>query len=98
MEFSRVHIDAIDWDGFTLSTNDGRVFEELSDGTWIECSRGACADGSFRYWGGGCHSGQINLTPMFVLRAGRWVSLVTGEPDTAQLTHKYSGTPLEMEK
>ena len=93
-----MHIDAIDWDGLTLSTNDGRVFEELSDGTWIECSRGTCADGSFRYWGGGCHSGQINLTPMFVLRAGQWVSLVTGEPDTAQLMHKCSGVPLEIEK
>jgi len=98
MEFSRVHIDAIDWDGLTLSTNDGRVFEELSDGTWIECARGVCPEGSFRYWGGGCHSGQINLTPMFVLRAGQWVSLVTGEPDTSRLTHKYSGVSLEVEK
>ena len=41
MAISRVHIDAIDWEGFTLSTNDGRVFEELSDGTWVECARGA---------------------------------------------------------
>ena len=98
MGFSRVHIDAIDWDGFSLSSNDGRVFEELSDGTWIECARGACPEGSFRYWGGGCHSGQINLTPMFVLRAGQWVSLVTGEPDTSRLTHKYSGVSLEVEK
>jgi len=98
MEFSRVHIDAIDWDGLTLSTNDGRVFEELSDGTWIECARGACPEGSFRYWGGGCHSGQINLTPMYILHAGQWVNLVTGEPDTTRLTYKYSGAPLWVEK
>ena len=98
MEFSRVHIDAIDWDGLTLSTNDGRVFEELSDGTWVECARGACPEGSFRYWGGGCHSGQINLTPMYILRAGQWVNLATGEPDTMRLTHKYSGAPLWVEK
>ncbi len=96
MEFSRVHIDAIDWDGFTLSTNDGRVFEELSDGTWIECTQGAYPEGSLRYWGGGCHSGQINLTPMFVLHAGQWVNLVTGAPDLTPLTRKYSGSLLEV--
>jgi len=97
MEFSRVHIDAIDWDGFTLSTNDGRVFEELSDGTWVECFRGVCPEGSFRYWGGGCHSGQINLTPMYVLRAGQWVNLVTGAADPTPVKHKYSGVLLEIE-
>ena len=97
MELARVHIDAIDWDGLTLSTNDGRVFEELSDGTWVECLRGACPEGSLRYWGGGCHSGQINLTPMYVLREGRWVNLVSGDPDCATLTHKYSGAPLRIE-
>lgn len=95
---SRVHIDAIDWDGFTLSTNDGRVFEELSDGTWIECTREACGEGSLRYWGGGCHSGQINLTPMFVLHEGQWVNLVTDESETLQVTHKYSGAALEIEE
>lgn len=95
MTFSRVHIDAIDWDGFTLSANDGRVFEELSDGTWVEFTREAPAEGSFRYWGGGCHSGQINLTPMFQMRNGQWVSLVTGEPDTTTVVRKYSRTPLD---
>ena len=97
MAISRVHIDAIDWDGFTLSTNDGRVFEELSDGTWVECARGACPEGSLRYWGGGCHSGQINLTPMFVLRGGQWVNLVTGAPDPAPVMRKYSGSPFMVE-
>ena len=94
MTFSRVHIDAIDWDGFTLSTNDGRVFEELSDGTWIEHTREPLGEGSFRYWGGGCHSGQINLTPMYVLRDGAWYSCVTGELHDAPVAHKYSGALL----
>lgn len=90
---SVVHIDAIDWGRLTISSFDGREFVELSDGTWIE--RGATHEGSVRYWGGGCHGGQINLTPLYQLRDGRWENIRTGERSALDVRYKCSGAKLD---
>ena len=76
-----VHIDLVDWGMLTLSTYDGHVFDELSDSTWVE--RVPLREGSVRYWSGGCHSGQINLTPAFVFTDGVWVNVMTGQVEKA---------------
>ncbi len=88
-----VHIDAIDWEKLTISTSDGREFVELSDGTWIE--RGQVGEGSVRYWGGGCHGGQINLTPLYVLHDGCWENIRTGKPCERAVFYKCSGVKLK---
>lgn len=87
-----LHIDRIDWGTLTLSTNDGHEFEELVDGTWVECA--PVVQGSVRWWGGGCHSGQINFTPLYVYWDGQWVNAISGRVNPQVPLRKYSQSEL----
>ncbi|WP_172136493.1 hypothetical protein [Adlercreutzia sp. ZJ473] len=57
-------------------------------GTWIEIA--PVSQGSVRWQGGGCHSGQINLIPLYVHWSGSWTSTVTGKVSTTPVAQKYS--------
>ena len=87
-----VHIDAIDWGSLTLSTDDGLTFVELTDSTWIVS--GPVEEGAIRYWGGGCHSGQINLTPLYRLETGEWVNIRTRKAQKSKVFYKGTGLAL----